>query len=466
MGIGVMRLMWAACFLQESTKHTSSPYGEGGFRGCGFVRRNNNLELEVDKKTHEELVRIAILMAKCWNEVHFLRKQQYRSNGIIDFNGTRRGVYHKYKVFLGVNADQVINKNVEAWRSFFSLKKEKAKGELPEWFKPRPPGYWKDRDGRYKLMVVIRNYKYVINEEKSEIFLKDFNLTLKYKGELKWKGKQGRLEIEYDPARRKWYAHVPVEVEDRQDVPVLDQGMKASVDLGIKNLAVLYIQDGTWYIFKGGSVFSQFEYYTRKIALLQSAMSKCKHKTGRRLELLYEKRKLNKDHALKSMVRKIFEILQEKNIKTIVVGYPKGINLDHGNKSTVNFWSYFHTIKRFQDVGEELGIKVIVIKEWNTSQECSVCGAKDHENNNENQNNNENNNVQKENNGGRVKRGLYICPIKKIAINADLNSAINILSKAFPHEQWDKLNWTKHQPIIYHWINGAWKQKPTKPQTK
>jgi len=45
---------------------------------------------------------------------------------------------------LKVNAQQVARKNAEDWRSFFSLIEEKKGGKLPKWFKPRPPGYWKD----------------------------------------------------------------------------------------------------------------------------------------------------------------------------------------------------------------------------------------------------------------------------------------------------------------------------------
>ena len=52
-----------------------------------------------------------------------------------------------------------------------------------------------------------------MDENKRIIHLKDFNLTLGFKGKLKWRGKKGRLEIIYNEARRSWYAHIPVEVE-------------------------------------------------------------------------------------------------------------------------------------------------------------------------------------------------------------------------------------------------------------
>ena len=73
----------------------------------------------------------------------------------------------------------------------------------------------------------------------------------------------------------------------------------------------------------------------------------------------------------------------------------------------MNFWNYCYTIRRFKEIGEELGISVIDIAEPNTSKSCSLCGES-HE-------------------SGRIKRGLFKCPRMGKVINADLNSAINIL---------------------------------------
>jgi putative transposase len=109
-------------------------------------------------------------------------------------------------------------------------------------------------DGNYKLMVIVRNDRYEVDEENRAIHLKDFKLALKFKGKLKWRGKQGRLEIIYNEARRSWYAYIPMEVESNAKP---EGGMRASVDLGIVNLATVYVKDGSWYVFKGGSILSR-----------------------------------------------------------------------------------------------------------------------------------------------------------------------------------------------------------------
>jgi putative transposase len=158
------------------------------------VKRTNVVRLIVDKDTHEILKKLAVTTAKCWNEVNWLRMQQFKKGERVNFNETERKVYQKYKGVLKVNAQQVARKNAEDWRSFFSSIEEKE-GRLPKWFKPRPPGYWKDRRENYRLMSVIRNDRYKVDEERQEIHLKDFKLTLKFEGKLKWHGKQARLEM-------------------------------------------------------------------------------------------------------------------------------------------------------------------------------------------------------------------------------------------------------------------------------
>jgi putative transposase len=66
-----------------------------------------------------------------------------------------------------------------------------------------------------------------------------------------------------------------------------------------------------------------------------------------------------------------------------------------------------YIVKRFEEIGEELGIKVVKVDEPHTSKTCSLCGEA-HE-------------------SGRVKRGLFRCPRIGKVVNADLNGAINVL---------------------------------------
>jgi Transposase and inactivated derivatives len=71
--------------------------------------------------------------------------------------------------------------------------------------------------------------------------------------------------------------------------------------------------------------------------------------------------------------------------------------------------SYAKIINWLSDVLQEYGIRLNVVNEYGTSKQCSICDT-EHEN-------------------GRVKRGLYICELTGIKINADLNAARNIAKK-------------------------------------
>jgi len=60
---------------------------------------------------------------------------------------------------------------------------------------------------------LIRNDRYYlepVDEGEGRLVLKDFKLSIRYAGRIKWEGKQGRLEIIYEAGR--WFAYIPIEV--------------------------------------------------------------------------------------------------------------------------------------------------------------------------------------------------------------------------------------------------------------
>jgi transposase len=235
---------------------------------------------------------------------------------------------------------------------------------LPKWMKPKPPH--KKRDD---LFLLIRHDRYRI--EGNEIFLMDFKMRLKFIGKLKWVGKQGTLEIFYDNARKKWYARIPMSVK----VNNKPKGkMKAGIDLGIVNLATVAVEDGSWMIFKGGSVLSEFKKITKRISIEEKRLARHGLKTSRKLEMLYNKRSLLLKNAREGLAREIVETLYDKGVGEIYIGYPKGIAQDKGNERNSNFWSYSSIIKRIKNVAQEYGIKVKLVDEENTSKTCSLCG--------------------------------------------------------------------------------------------
>jgi len=79
------------------------------------VKRTNTVKLIVDKEGHEKLKGLGITTAKCWDEVNWLRMQQFKEGRRADFAKTEKEVYGRYKRALKVNAQRVARKNAEAW---------------------------------------------------------------------------------------------------------------------------------------------------------------------------------------------------------------------------------------------------------------------------------------------------------------------------------------------------------------
>jgi len=341
----------------------------------------------------------------------------------VDFNKTEKTVYEEFKREIGsATVQQIARKNAEAWRSFFSLLRKKRNGELPSWLKPKPPNYLKE-DGKRKPLIILRKDQYRI--EGNKLILKGLGkfkrLEVQFKGRIHFKGKQGRLEITYDPVRRKWYAHISFTVIEKLEdekwvsVPRTPKGnLSAGIDLGVNNLMAVYVENGESFLVNGRPLKSIDFYWRRKIADYQSKLNKSEAKASRKLRRMHEKAKLQARHYINTAVRGTVRKLYDLGVSKIIVGYPKGIarNSDRGKKQNFllsHVWRFNTVIKRLKEVSEEYGISVVVVGEAFTSKVCPVCG-KPHE-------------------GARFVRGLFKCPATGLVFNADLVGAFNILKK-------------------------------------
>jgi putative transposase len=397
-------------------------------------RRTNVVRLLPNGFQERKLRRLADTSARLFNEVNYERRQQFFRGEKVDLQGTYKKYYEKYKGILGVNAQQVLNKNNEAWSSFFSLLNLKKKGKLPPHMKHvSPPRYWKNEDKKRKLILVIRQDKYVVDEKNHKIILRDFNLEIEFAGRLRWYGKQGRLEIYYDDVENAWYASIPVEVGveetktgkkskyivrgERKSIQVeVPKGNKiAAIDLGINILASVVVDDGTWLLYKGVRAKEDYFYLQKKIAEIQSLADKARNlgEYEAQEELNREKRRLFKkltrrlQHLYRTMASHMVKTLHGQGVSVMYLGYPYNIVQDNGNKFTVNMWSYRMLADAIELEAQEYGMKVYEVVEYNTSKYCAYHNVE----------------------VSRRPRGVVICP-KGHKLHSDLNGALNILKKA------------------------------------
>jgi putative transposase len=384
------------------------------------MKRTCTVELIVDEEAEKKLRQLCDLSSKLWNEVNYVRLRMWLEKKHIDFEGTHREFYEKYKPLIGaITAQTIIRKNNGAWRSFFGLLELKREGRLPPFItKVNPPGYKKKRKFR-TLWAVLRKDQCEVTGDR--IVLKYLGtigrIEVKYKGILHLKGERGRLEIRYDADRKKWYAYIAFsKVSEKmvrgewRRVPLQPRGdLTAGIDIGINNLMAVYVGDGLTRLINGKPLKSISYYWRKKIAEYQSMLNKYGLRTSRRLRRMHAKWKRQVRSYIDAKVREAVEWLYEAGVSKVKVGYPRYIAQENGNFDNVRVWTYGYLLRRIREVAEEYGISVIYVDESYTSSRCPWHG---------------------DGCGVRIYRGLFKCMTMNRVFNADLIAAYNILMTA------------------------------------
>ncbi|AFL67206.1 RNA-guided endonuclease InsQ/TnpB family protein [Desulfurococcus amylolyticus] len=391
------------------------------------MKRTVTIRLIPNRDAEAKLKALCSLGSKLWNEVNYARRRMFFEAKRVDLKSTYKEFYEKYKTLLGsATTQQVLNKNDEAWKSFFSLLKTRKEGKLPLFIaRVNPPGYRK-RGGKRVLWAVLRNDQYRF--EGDHVVLKGLgavgSIRIRYLGRIHIMGEQGRAEIRYDPDERKWYMHVSFEVREKiiRDkmirVPTGSLGNKvAGIDIGVNNLLAIYVEDGSALLVSGRPLKSISFYWRKKIADYQSTLNRYGLKTSKRLRRLFKKWRRQTRSYINWAVRNAVEWLYARGVSEVVVGYPKYITQAPGKNPKTNFevvhvWSYGYLLRRLAEVAEEYGISVEFVSEEYTSTTCPLC--KTHIAHR------------------RIARGLLKCYKHSKAFNADLVGAFNILSKKKP----------------------------------
>lgn len=348
------------------------------------MKRVNKFRLRPTKEKEKVLFSLCEMSAVLWNKLNYIRRQLF-FEGRFDWKEGVDELYNEFKKIIGsATAQQIIRKNNGAWRSFFALLKLQKRGKLPPHIKKvSPPRYWKDRlSGRRKLMIVIRNDCYRIEEVRGKKWLVlPKGLRIRITGEIKWRGKQGRLEIFYDDLTGRWYAYQSVEVN--QSRRTISPEKRSFVDLGVINIITAWIEGEKQPIaFSGKPLLADWWFWTKKIAYYQSIAKKVNGvDTTKRIRKYYRKRQLRFRHAVNTIIYRFVKLCYEKGVTEIIVGDVGGIrqNNNKGNKVNAmihNFWSFRYIIGRLITTAENFGIKIRLVKENYTSSVCPRCGSK------------------------------------------------------------------------------------------
>jgi len=347
------------------------------------MRRTNKLRLRPTEEQEKALLNLCEMSAVLWNKLNYIRRQSF-FGGRFEWEEGVAELYNEFKRIIGAaTAQQIIRKNDEAWRSFFALLKLKSEGSLPPHIHNiAPPRYWKDRKtAKRRLMTVIRNDIYRIEEERKKKWLVlPKGLRVGVTGSIRWRGKQGRLEIFYDDLTGRWYAHQSVEIDQPRHTI---SPRKAFVDLGVMNIITAWIEgERQSMAFSGKSLLSDWWYWNHKISEHQSELKRVNDRnTSKHLRKLYRKRQRRFRHAISTIIHRFVKLCLKKNVSEIIVGDITHIRDDNDKGGKINaiihnFWSFRYIIERLKTTAENFGIKVKLVRENGTSSRCPWCNSK------------------------------------------------------------------------------------------
>lgn len=355
-----------------------------------------------------------------WNQALYVFRQRLDNDGIwlwyndmdkimkqtLNLNGECN--YRLLKAQCSQQILRTLDKSIKAYcKSIKDWKKH------PEKYKamPRMPQYRK-RGGMFNLFYTKQSA--TIKDGQMRL-TKDLLITIP-----QWEryGKDVSMfnQIRLIPEREK----VKVEIVYEKELVVsdVDKSKYASIDLGIDNLATMVTSDGC-IIWSGKHLKSYNRYFNKRLSKLQSIkdLQGIKQSTKRIMALYAERDKYFED-VFHKVSRQIVDVLVEKRIGTLAVGYNVGWKQksDMGKRNNQKFVQLpFARLTSYLGYKCKLaGIDFIEHEESYTSK-CDalaleeVCKHEDYL-------------------GKRVKRGLFRSSVGKI-INADQNGALNILRK-------------------------------------
>ena len=365
-------------------------------------------------KPNKKISFLCHLSKNLYNEGNFhIRQEYFKNKNWIRYNNLyhllkHSGNYQQLPAKTAQHTLKILDRN---WKSFFNA--------TSEWEKDR---------SKFKTKPRIPNYKL----KKGEFLLAFSNQQVKIKsGSLQFPKKVGlnvrtrldeRLNIRESRIIPKGIGY-SVEIVYQKFICInpLKKDKVIAIDLGVRNLVAAVNNNGMKpFIIKGGVVKSINQYYNKEKARFQSVYDHQRIKPGKALNRLKHRRDKKINDYFHKTSRKIINYCLLNEIGTIVIGYnpewKQHCNLGKRNNQNFVAIPFRKLIQQITYKAEEQGITVIE-QEESYSSKCSFL---------DNETIKQHSHYQ----GKRVSRGLFKSE-KGTIINADVNSAYNILKKAF-----------------------------------
>ncbi len=345
-----------------------------------------------------------------YNYANYIVRQEFINNG----KWIRYGKLDKllkshetYKSLPAQTAQQTLRLLDRNWKSFLNAIKDWSKNQDKYSGRPKLPKY-KKKDGR--SIAIFTNQQCKIRDGFLTFPKTDLKLKTRIEGNLR--------EVRIIPKGAVYVVEIVYQKEI--DNTTKEPNRIAGIDLGLNNFVTLVNNIGKKPIVINGKVIKSInQYYNKRKAELMSYVG------SRGISKRIQKLTLKRNNKIKNFMHKasrfIINWCKQHSIDTIVVGYnsewKQEVELGKVNNQHFVGIPYYTFVKMLQYKCEEEGINFIITEESYTSG----CSFLDDEMPCE-----ENYNIRR-----RVKRGLFRSN-RDILINADVNSAYNIVRKVFP----------------------------------
>lgn len=330
-----------------------------------------------------------------------------------------------YKILNSNMAQQILKEVDGSFKSFFSLLKLAKKGKYN--FKDIKLPKYLPKDGFTTLVIGF-------------VRIKGNNLIIPYSNTFKKEHKSIEInippklvdkkikEIRIIPKSKARFFEIQYIYEVKEIQSKVDKNKALAIDFGINNLATCVTSTGNSFIIDGRKLKSINQWHNKENARLQSIKDKQGYKkkyTNRQLKNTRKRNNRVNDYMNKT-ARIIINYCLENSIGNIVCGYnetfQRNSNLGKKNNQTFVNISFGVLREKIEYLCKLYGINFIKQEESYTSK-ASFFDKDDIPVYNDD------NPKKYEFSGKRVKRGLYQTK-EGTLLNADVNGALNILSKS------------------------------------
>ncbi len=362
-----------------------------------------------------------------YNQTLYLVKQEFRNTGeYLSYGKTDRLMKETFNLEGGISyrmlkagvSQQILRRLDKNYVSFFRLLKT-----CPD-MNPRPPKYV--RTDFYNLIYDSQRFQI-----KDGMAVLDKTVSVKIPSCIA--GKK-IVQLEIIPKFRQFNACFVYE-DDTVYQQVKDAGKTMGIDPGLNNLAACATTGGELMLINGRPLKSINQFYNKEIAKTKSELKRRNNQErSEKTQRLTDKRNSKIADYQHKASRAVVNFCLEKNVSEVVIGNVSesvnGISL--GKRTNQNFVNIAlgQFVNKLEYKLEAHGIKVVKADESYTSKASFA----------DNDPLPEKYEPEKEHHfsGKRIKRGLYRTA-EGLLINADLNGAFNIIRKAVPEFDFQKL---------------------------